>query len=99
MHNNTQMKIECFYHLSSSQWQSEFLDVIDSLNWNTVWIEVKTESEVNFVILYFFLALTSAVSHRADDWRNKALLVHAQHDGVCDCVLYSVGLRPGAKLH
>ena len=28
---------------------------------------------------------TSAVSHRADDWRNKVLLVHAQHDGVCDC--------------
>ena len=31
----------------------------------------------------------SAVLHRADDWRNKVLLVHAQHDGacVCDCVL------------
>ena len=24
----------------------------------------------------------------------KALLVHAQHDGVCDCVLYSVWLFP-----
>ena len=21
-------------------------------------------------------------------WRNKALLVHAQHDGVCDCALF-----------
>ena len=41
----------------------------------------------------------SAASDRADDWRNKVLLVHAQHDGVCDCVLYSVRLRPGAKLH
>ena len=34
------------------------------------------------------------VSHQADDRRNKALLVHAQHDGVCDSVLYSVWMFP-----
>ena len=43
----------------------------------------------------------SAVSHRAvaEARRDKAMLVHAQHDSACDCVLYSVRLRPGAKLH
>ena len=65
------------------------------LNWN--WID-------NYVIIRIDLGQSidlgaSAVSLRADDWRNKALLVHAQRDGVCECVLYSVGLQPGAKLH
>ena len=40
----------------------------------------------------------SAVSHQADDWRNKVLLVHAQHDGVCDCALFRQA-SAGAKLH
>ena len=33
------------------------------------------------------------------DGIKRCCMVHAQHDGVCDCVLYSIRLRPGAKLH
>ena len=39
----------------------------------------------------------SAVSHRADDWQNKALLVHAQHDGVCDCALSGLVRQSSAQ--
>ena len=46
----------------------------------------------NIVFIAFETDLgASAVSHRAEAWRNnKSLLVHAQHDSARDRALYSV---------
>ena len=62
-----------------------------------------TQSQAQVWALVQFRLFRTATGPIGDDWRNKALLVHAhaQHDvdGVCecDCVLYSVRLRPSAK--
>ena len=63
-----------------------------------IWAAVCTQNPNSYVRNYTAILSAlkgaSAVSHWAGDRRNKELLVHAQHDGVYDCVLYSSGFGP-----